>query len=584
MARPIVGDVRIKQERRHLNNGRVYVYERVVKYDPETRRNITLQRKLLGIEDPETGKIIPTKPKRVISTKTGNSEDNDTIQRKKIGVTSLLEWVGKASGIDEDLKVAFGDDNDTANKCINIARYWVATNGETLPNMRTWQIKHAIAEDELITENLYKQVFDTLGQNESYVQNYFKCRCNGLEKRSVIAIDSTTTSTYSQQLDAARYGFNKQDDSLPTIKTLTLYSLDAHQPLAFYHQPGNIPDIISIKNALRELSYLNISKPLIVSDNGFYSLDNITAFIFERMRFLTRVTLRDGAWLKKIVDEHLNELDLFSNQLDSDANIQGVSICFEHNFERLCKYNTEGHKAGDKITVIKKLHLHIYRLRENKHQEEKLFASQLADIKAHLLAEDELTPAAQKIADECFIVTKSRGKISVTPNQDGCLKRSRYFGLLLLLTNDEKDKESALAIYRKREHIEDHYEKLKNIADGNKPRVCDDWRFKGRQFVQFVSLGYFDFLYKKIKTLKQTLGQVTGDPVHDLSDNLKLEKKVKSWLENKSLHEIFEWFDCVESVNLHGGKHPHVRLITEQIKRDKKFLEVIGYSGILTKN
>lgn len=93
-----------------------------------------------------------------------------------------MEWVGKASGIDEDLKVAFGDDNDTANKCINIARYWVATNGETLPNMRTWQIKHAIAEDELITENLYKQVFDTLGQNESYVQNYFKCRCNGLEK------------------------------------------------------------------------------------------------------------------------------------------------------------------------------------------------------------------------------------------------------------------------------------------------------------------------------------------------------------------------------------------------------------------
>ena len=71
--------------------------------------------------------------------------------------------------------------------------------------------------------------------------------------------------------------------------------------------------------------------------------------------------------------------------------------------------------------------------------------------------------------------------------------------------------------------------------------------------------------------------------MHDLSDNLKLEKKIKSWLENESLHEIFEWFDCVESVNLHGGKHPHVRLITEQIKREKKFLEVIGYSEILTK-
>ena len=104
------------------------------------------------------------------------------------------------------------------------------------------------------------------------MQNYFKCRCNGLEKRSVIAIDSTTTSTYSQQLDAARYGFNKQDDSLPTIKTLTLYSLDAHQPLAFYHQPGNIPDIISIKNALRELSYLNISKPLALRELSYLNI------------------------------------------------------------------------------------------------------------------------------------------------------------------------------------------------------------------------------------------------------------------------------------------------------------------------
>ena len=53
-----------------------------------------------------------------------------------------MEWVGKASGIDEDLKVAFGDDNDTANKCINIARYWVATNGETLHLYDKFKIKY----------------------------------------------------------------------------------------------------------------------------------------------------------------------------------------------------------------------------------------------------------------------------------------------------------------------------------------------------------------------------------------------------------------------------------------------------------
>ena len=41
MARPIVGDVRTKLENRTLKNGNIYVYQRLVKYDPETSVHAT---------------------------------------------------------------------------------------------------------------------------------------------------------------------------------------------------------------------------------------------------------------------------------------------------------------------------------------------------------------------------------------------------------------------------------------------------------------------------------------------------------------------------------------------------------------
>ena len=586
MARPVVGDVRVKIENRPQKNGCIYVYERQVRYDPESRTNKTLSRKLRGIKYPGSDTIVETRSKRKpdVEVKTVDSEGKHVILRKKIGCLSLLEWVGLDSGIDQDIKTAFGEDNELALRCINIARYWVATNGMALPNIRTWQIKHSIPGDNLITENMYRKVFDDIGLHEDYTQNYFKCRCNELSKRSVIAIYSTTTSTYSQQLDPARYGFNKDEDGLPTIKTLTLYSLDAHQPLAFYLQPGNIPDIISIKNALKELSFLKIEKPLIVSDNGFYSQDNICDFLLEHMKFLVRITTYDGKWIRDIIDEHLPELELFGNQLKCDPDIRGVSVTFNHEFKCVRKYNTAGHKAGEQITFTRRLCMHIYRIMDKKRQDDKQFASELAAIQNRILADEPLNASSQKLADKCLTVTRRKDKITIKTNEDGCANTSKYFGLLMLITNDEKDKKTALTIYRKREHIEDHYEKLKNIADGNKPRVWDDWRYKGRQFVQFVCLGYYDYLYKKISELKKTLGVPNNDPVHDLKDNLKLEQQVKTWLENKSLHEILDWFDCVETVNLYGGKHPHVCLITEHVRRDVKFLEVLGYYGILNKS
>ncbi|MDD3153498.1 MAG: hypothetical protein PHS41_01415 [Victivallaceae bacterium] len=81
----------------------------------------------------------------------------------------------------------------------------------------------------------------------------------------MIALDSTTVSTYSENQREARQGFNKDRDGLPAIKLLTLYSVKDREPIAFAKQPGNIPDVISVKNAIAQMKCLGIDNPLIGS-------------------------------------------------------------------------------------------------------------------------------------------------------------------------------------------------------------------------------------------------------------------------------------------------------------------------------
>lgn len=52
----------------------------------------------------------------------------------------------------------------------------------------------------------------------------------------ILPYDSTTVSTYSNQISEAWYGFNKAHDGLETTKLLSLYSVESRQPIAFTKQ------------------------------------------------------------------------------------------------------------------------------------------------------------------------------------------------------------------------------------------------------------------------------------------------------------------------------------------------------------
>ena len=323
MARPITGKIHVGERQEKRKNGDIYIYERVTKYNPETKKTVTISGKLKGKILAGTTEIIPTRSKK------RKNEISEIATRKKTGLTDILEYVGRESNIDNDIQNSFS--RGDAEKITSIARDLVATGGQSLTRLESWQVMHETPYASCISEDVYRDLFKSVGVNENGMQSYFACRAKLLNTNPVIAYDSTTISTYSENQIEARQGFNKDHDGLNTIKLLTLYSVKDHEPIAFTKQPGNVPDVISIQNALKQIKCFDVKKPLIVTDNGYYSYDNMLEFIKRNMKFLTLANT-DITWIKSAINEIKEKINYASSICPFDPTIRGVTTTISREF------------------------------------------------------------------------------------------------------------------------------------------------------------------------------------------------------------------------------------------------------------
>ena len=190
---------------------------------------------------------------------------------------------------------------------------------------------------------------------------------------------------------------------------------------------------------------------------------------------------------------------------------------------------------------------------------------------------DQLSPSAQQNIKKYFTIKKRGNKITAVPNNKAIQEANKYHGYFVLVSNKEKDPFECLRKYRKRETIESFFEAEKQHADGNRVRVWNTDTLRGRMFVQFVSLCYYEYLSEELRKLKTVLGTEIGNAEHDTKNNIANELKLKSWLCNTPLYLQLQWFDTVESVDI-SGKLKNKRWTTEITSRDALYLEKLGIS------
>jgi hypothetical protein len=131
---------------------------------------------------------------------------------------------------------------------------------------------------------------------------------------------------------------------------------------------------------------------------------------------------------------------------------------------------------------------------------------------------------------------------------------------------------AALENDRLREKIEELFAVQKGSLDRARPRTWYPDNLRGRQFAQFIALGYHCFLTKKISEMRAWLARMEPGKTEAI---IALEKKLDKWLEQRSLAQILDWFDCIETTNVQTAMGQY-RWSTESVARDLLFLKYLG--------
>lgn len=574
------GEIKTRIVHQPQKNGDIYVLERQTIYDPVKKYNKVLSTRIISKIPKGEDVPVPTRPKRSHAEKVSNSKAVSAAvaaSRYKVGMMDIIDHIGDVSGIDDAI---YGNtDIGTAQKILSLARYLLATNGQSLPGIQTWQYTHPLPYEDGISEDIYHDLFEQVGRDESLQQSFFLSRCAGIRDKAVLAYDSTTISTYSGNLPEARYGFNKAHDGLQTIKLLTLYSIETRQPVAFTKQPGNLPDVITIENALAQLNALGLGNSEIVTDNGYYSEQNLADMLHAHFDFITlsKVSIK---WVKAELRAHADEFSRTSSVCPYDARIHGITVMLMHDFSYRRKYASrkKGIPEGSEETFSRRIYLHLFYNPTKRVEDDASFDQDLLELRS--LLEDgtpieELSASGQEKAAKYLQIRRYGSKITVVFNEKAIHEHKEEHGYFALISNCEKDPFECLRKYRRRETIESFFESGKQRADGTRTRVWSTDALRGRLFVQFVSLCYYEYLSEAIRGMKRSLGVENGDPEHDTKDNLRLESRLKSWLGNTPVYLALQWFDTIEEVKI-SSKLRAKRWTTEMTRRDRLFLQMLG--------
>ena len=373
MSRTPSGKILTFRYKKEQKNGDIYVFERQTRYDPDKKYNVVVHERLLykilkGGTEP-----VPTRPRKTPAAKRLNAAgeagapcaaipdlDGVSASCRRTGALAILDIVGEYSGVDKAVKLSM--DKGDALKCISLARYLVATDGQSLPAIVEWQMRHELPYKSGITEDIYHDLFTYLGDNETAHQKLFIALNNCNEQQDGVFYDSTTISTYSEKNYDVRYGHSKDREDLPIYKILTLYSLKRNRPIAFYLQLGNIPDNICIANALKKIDVIALQKFLLVTDAGFITQENLSIYVRYNVDYLARISNRIS-WIKAVIDDVISDLHNANTTIKTHydcLDIHGITKTIWHDFEWTRKYNRGDKHKGEKEIIKRRVHVHVF--------------------------------------------------------------------------------------------------------------------------------------------------------------------------------------------------------------------------------
>ena len=490
-------------------SGITYVYESTSYWDKEKKQPRS-KRKLVGRLDPETGDIVPTdgRGKRRNQKSLDNPAKRGPVPATKTerlfyGATYLFDQIGMETGIAADLKACFPK---TYKQILSVAYYLILEDQNPLFRFRKWAKLHMHPHGADIPSQRSTELFQSITEEEK--MHFFRLQGKRRFETEYWAYDSTSISGYSETMKQFKYGKNKDGESLPQINLAILFGEESGLPFYYRKIAGNIPDVKTVRELIRELDILGYEKIKLVMDRGYYSADNINALYKDHMKFLcgTATTLR---FAKEFVREIGSNKDCYE-AYDSELELYIFTKTISWDYEQARPYK------GDSIKGERRMYLHLYYNPDKQVDDAKAFNRKLDALKEELLS-GKRVPEHEKDYKKYFDVkeTPVRG-IALSYKQDAINAARERYGFFTLISNEVKDPVTAIRLYRMRDIVEKAFWNIKERLNLKRTLTSSESSLEGKLFVEFVALIYLSCIKKKM----EKAGLFSRYTMHELLDEL----------------------------------------------------------------
>ncbi len=484
---------------------------------------------------------------------------------------ALLDWIGRASGIDRAVEQAFPGDRETAQKVLSMARFWTATQGEAILDMEAWSISHRLPYRGGISSDLCIAVMNHIGLDPSAPDRFFSERARRCPGQALFLVDSTTT--------------DKGNDELPAAKVFTLFSAQTGEPISFFTERGSIPvvsNLIELANRGAQVRGKKVVK--VILDSEFFSESNLSFISSKHCDVLMRAPIQ-GEGIQSEFQKVRGILNSPDNVCPFDTDVHCEMVCLEHAFPHERQRARDGVAAGEVVYTTHRGYLYFFLDEKRERVERHDFIQQLYEAKKDVERFGNTNCLAMQLQKhKNYLNVKPNTKIggvSVAFKHDKIDEDLSLCGCFVIFSFKKMPNDEVLREYRMRERTEASFQIDKVFRDADTACLHADVSLDGRLFCQFVSLCYEAFLDQQLRDARARQSKIIADGVAAgtlTGQALEAEIELFRWLNSTSIKEIFHQLDAYKNLDLTLEPDKRERKDPTQ-NRDAMFFHLLGITS-----
>lgn len=451
-------------------------------------------------------------------------------------------------------------DEGTSNTLLSMAMYLL--NDSVIKNMDVWCRKNYHYLDKPLSSQRASEYFE---QIQEYAEQWQKDWLYYVNENEGVAIDSTSISSYSENIAFLEWGHSKEDNNLAQINFMMVIGKESKLPLCYQIIPGSITDKVSFYKAKEHFGNLGLDINRYTFDKGFYSKDNLIIMGNEN-KFICPVhdtfeLLRNS--LSSYTDglqRSINVVDTMSWKAEDNDTLYAIAIPYKYEEDDLkdIKYNVHLFYSTirgsiERANLLKKV------------KEEEGFIRDLS-CKDHLTKTD-----LKYLSSIIYFNVELETYNDVTEIKSYEKKhnlideKTSKMGYFAFITNDlTVTPNEAIEWYATRNEVEVAFNELKNNLNFKRLGTHNQLTTNGKLFVGFISL-----------IIKMKINQLLNQYRTKYSQSTPSGKKQMSNFGNKASLDLIRELSLITIQEVDNGRY---WLNTEVNKKCKEILSMVGLS------